>query len=113
MSKGCAHQEAGLCEWCNAVREVAVSAVDVLLTRDTEVHFKDVFVPDANLLASMVDAAILVVGAAQAPHDVIRRGVESIGRDKILGVVLNRVDQIGSLGVDKYRSYYEDYTTPR
>jgi protein-tyrosine kinase len=69
--------------------------------------------PDANLLASMVDAAILVVGAAQAPHDVIRRGVESIGRDKILGVVLNRVDQIGSLGVDKYRSYYEDYTTPR
>jgi hypothetical protein len=44
---------------------------------------------------------------------VIRRGVESIGRDKILGVVLNRVDQIGSLGVDKYRSYYEDYTTPR
>ena len=41
--------------------------------------------PDANLLAAMVDVAVLVVGATRTPHDLVQRAVESIGRDKIMG----------------------------
>jgi capsular exopolysaccharide synthesis family protein len=52
-----------------------------------------VLLPDANLLAAMVDAAILVIGAGKTPHKLISRAVDALGRNKILGVVLNRVDR--------------------
>jgi protein-tyrosine kinase len=52
-----------------------------------------VLLPDANLLAAMVDAAILVIGAGKTPYKLITRAVDALGRNKILGVVLNRVDR--------------------
>jgi capsular exopolysaccharide synthesis family protein len=60
---------------------------------------------DANLLASMVDAAVLVVQAGKTPTAAVRRVVEAIGRDRIAGVVLNRVsaEQV----VTEYAGYYE------
>jgi len=51
-----------------------------------------VLLPDANLLAAMVDAAILVIGAGKTPHKLIMRAIDALGRNRILGVVLNRVD---------------------
>ncbi len=51
-----------------------------------------VLLPDANLLAAMVDAAVLVIGAGKTPHKLISRAVDALGRNRILGVVLNRVD---------------------
>jgi capsular exopolysaccharide synthesis family protein len=48
--------------------------------------------PDAHLLAAMVDSAILVVQAGRTPHKDIQRAIETVGRDRILGVVLNRVE---------------------
>jgi Mrp family chromosome partitioning ATPase len=48
--------------------------------------------PDANLLASMVDAALLVIGATKAPLAAIQQAILAIGRERILGVVLNRVE---------------------
>jgi protein-tyrosine kinase len=51
-----------------------------------------VLLPDANLLAAMVDAAILVIGAGKTPYKLITRAIDALGRNKILGVVLNRVD---------------------
>jgi protein-tyrosine kinase len=65
--------------------------------------------PDANLLAAMVDVAVLVVGASRTPYDLVQRAAESIGRDKIMGVVLNRVDNTGFVGDAHYHSYYGDY----
>src|SRR5204863_7254975 len=47
--------------------------------------------PDANLLAAFVDAAILVIGAGLTPLSAIQKAVEAIGRDRVLGVVLNRI----------------------
>jgi capsular exopolysaccharide synthesis family protein len=44
---------------------------------------------DANLLAAMADAALLVVRAGRTPFKLVEKTVETIGRDKILGVVLN------------------------
>ena len=46
-----------------------------------------VLLPDANLLAAMVDAAILVIGApARRRTSSITRAVDALGRNRILGV---------------------------
>src|SRR2546427_597266 len=40
----------------------------------------------------LIDAAILVIGAGKTPHKLIMRAIDALGRNRILGVVLNRVD---------------------
>jgi Mrp family chromosome partitioning ATPase len=45
--------------------------------------------PDANLLSAMVDGAVLVVRAETTPWDLAQRAVAAIGRERLLGVVLN------------------------
>jgi capsular exopolysaccharide synthesis family protein len=57
--------------------------------------------PDANLLAGHVDAAVLVVRAGVTPLPMIRRAIDAVGRERILGVALNRVDR-NAMG----RAYY-------
>lgn len=66
------------------------------------------FLPDANLLASMVDGAVLVIKAASTSYDFTRRAVEAVGRSRIIGVVLNRAAK----SAGGYRYYY-DYTQPQ
>jgi capsular exopolysaccharide synthesis family protein len=48
-----------------------------------------VLLPDAHLLASIADAAVLVVRAESTPHAMVKRAMEAIGRSRVLGVVLN------------------------
>jgi capsular exopolysaccharide synthesis family protein len=48
--------------------------------------------PDASLLAAMVDVAVLVIAAGRTPLAMVQKAVDTIGRDKITGVVLNRVE---------------------
>lgn len=60
---------------------------------------------DAKLLASMVDAAILVIDAGVTPYVTIQHAVEGIGREKLIGVVLNRVER-ASLKDGAYYAYY-------
>ena len=48
--------------------------------------------PDAHLMASMVDGAVLVVRARSTPHELVRRASDAIGRSRIVGVVLNRAE---------------------
>ena len=48
---------------------------------------------DGHLLARMADAVILVVRAAHTQHPDIQRTIESLGRDRIAGIVLNQVEQ--------------------
>ena len=50
-------------------------------------------VPDAHLLGSAVDLAVLVVGAGTAPEAAVRKAAAALGRERIAGVVLNRVDR--------------------
>lgn len=47
---------------------------------------------DANLLSAMVDGSVLVVAAGRTPYGIAQKAVEALGRDRLLGVVLNRVD---------------------
>jgi capsular exopolysaccharide synthesis family protein len=64
-----------------------------------------VLLPDANLLAAMVDGAILVIGAGKTPYKLITRAIEALGRSRILGVVLNRVDRSNLMGGYGYGYY--------
>lgn len=51
--------------------------------------------PDANLLAAMIDTALLVVSAQSTPYPMVQRAAQAIGPSRILGVVLNRAAQAG------------------
>jgi Mrp family chromosome partitioning ATPase len=59
---------------------------------------------DTNLLAEEVDRALLVVRAGQTQYPVITKAIDAIGRDRLLGVVLNGVAVDGSNG------YYYRYS---
>jgi protein-tyrosine kinase len=48
---------------------------------------------DAHLLARLVDTVVMVVKAGSTQHSAMVRAIEAIGRDRILGVVLNCVDE--------------------
>jgi protein-tyrosine kinase len=61
---------------------------------------------DANLLAAMVDAALFVVAAGRAPYAIVRKAIDALGRDRILGVVLNRADSKLVSQNDYYYRYY-------
>jgi protein-tyrosine kinase len=66
--------------------------------------------PDANLMASMVDGAVMVVRAGSTPHELVRRAADAVGRSRILGVVLNRAELTGQH--DQYQYYGYDYKVP-
>jgi protein-tyrosine kinase len=48
--------------------------------------------PDSELVASMVDGVLFVVGANETDYRLAARAADAIGRQRILGVVLNKVD---------------------
>ena len=59
---------------------------------------------DANLLGEMIDHALLVVRAATTPYPLVKRAIDAIGPDRVLGVVLNRAKR--SNIVKGYEYYY-------
>jgi capsular exopolysaccharide synthesis family protein len=62
--------------------------------------------PDAQLLARLVGAVILVVGAGSTPAEAVERAVEELGgSESIFGVVLNRVDERQISGARYYGQY--------
>jgi len=71
---------------------------------------------DARLMSSMVDAVIFVVAAGQTPYRLVHRAVESLGRDRIFGVVLNKVavqDLWRDYGAYSYSYYGYGATAPK
>lgn len=52
-----------------------------------------VLLPDTNLLAAMVDVAVLVIQAGSTAYDLIDRAVLALGRERVVGVVLNGVEE--------------------
>jgi protein-tyrosine kinase len=61
---------------------------------------------DAHLLVSLVDTVLLVVRAGVTPLEAIRTAMVAVGRDRILGVVLNAAE-VGQ------RHAYQYYSQPR
>ena len=52
----------------------------------------------------MVDGAVFVIRAERTPYALVHRAVTALGRERILGVVLNRARQRG--GASGYYDYY-------
>jgi capsular exopolysaccharide synthesis family protein len=65
-----------------------------------------VLLPDAHILASMVDTALLVVRAGRTSAKAVQQAVTLIGRDRILGVILNGVEERQVPGHDGGQKYY-------
>ena len=59
---------------------------------------------DAKLLADMADGAIVVVQAERSPYPDALRAIETLGRERVLGVVLNRLRDVAR----RYH-YYSGY----
>src|SRR5688572_9533906 len=49
---------------------------------------------DARLLAEMADAAIFVIRAGRTKHAAVKKAIDTLGRERLLGVVLNGVDRL-------------------
>ena len=56
---------------------------------------------DARLLSKMVDGTLFVIRAGKTQHPDVLKSVDMVGRDHILGVVLNDV-----LGDPAHKYYY-------
>jgi protein-tyrosine kinase len=61
---------------------------------------------EPTLLSKMVDGIVLVVMGSQTPKESVRRAVKSIDREKIIGVVFNKIDLKLS---NYYSKYYHRY----
>lgn len=61
--------------------------------------------PDAHVLSSMVDGVVLVIEAAGTQFDDVTKAVETLGRERLLGVVLNRATD-GLARIGQYAHYY-------
>lgn len=62
--------------------------------------------PDANLLAANVDGVLLVVRSRKAPFALVKRTVDAVGHDRILGVIMNAVDYKNDRNAGGYYEYY-------
>jgi capsular exopolysaccharide synthesis family protein len=67
--------------------------------------------PDAHLLSAMVEGTVFVIGAGISQSPVVQQSIETIGADKILGIVLNRVDP-NTTNENAYYEYYYDQQVP-
>ena len=61
---------------------------------------------DANLLAGMVDAVVMVVAAGKVSYRILQKSVEALGRERIIGVVLNRAADAPFGRAYQYEGYY-------
>jgi Mrp family chromosome partitioning ATPase len=62
--------------------------------------------PDASLVARLVDGVLLVVGAGQTDYRLVQRAVAELGADRIIGTILNRAEQETITGNEYYAHYY-------
>ncbi len=66
--------------------------------------------PDANLLAAMIDGALLVICASTTPYPLVQRAVAAIGPQRVLGIILNRAERAS---MSQEYGYYGYYTRPQ
>jgi protein-tyrosine kinase len=64
---------------------------------------------DAGLLARLTRAVIVVIRAGSTPYALVEKVVAELGRDHIIGAVMNRVDDDAT----QWSEYYSTYDGPR
>lgn len=66
---------------------------------------------DAKILAAVADAAVLVVEAGRTRCELARRAIDAVGRERVIGVVLNQLTEAHHLpayGYAEYNGYPSD-----
>jgi Mrp family chromosome partitioning ATPase len=63
--------------------------------------------PDAQLVALVSDAVLLVIAAKTTPYRFVERAIAELGSDRIIGTVLNRVNGSAFEGKGYYGRYYD------
>ena len=66
------------------------------------------FMPDAGLLAGMTRAILFVISAGSTPYQLVQRATAELGRDCIVGTVLNRIEEENIPATGYYRQYYAE-----
>lgn len=64
---------------------------------------------DANILTRLVDGVLLVIRSGVTPYELIQRAVQALGRDRLLGVVINQITEEHQGRHYAYGSYYGYY----
>jgi capsular exopolysaccharide synthesis family protein len=62
--------------------------------------------PDAQLIARLTQGVVFVIGAGSTPFPVIERAIAELGRECIIGTVLNGVDERAIPSASHYSHYY-------
>ena len=70
-----------------------------------------ILLPDTELIAPLVDACLVVIQAGRTPYKKVKKLVETIGRERILGVILNRAEARDVPGSEYGDYYYSSYTS--
>jgi capsular exopolysaccharide synthesis family protein len=60
---------------------------------------------DAKILAAAADVAVLVVEAGRTPCESARKAIDAVGRERVMGVVLNRLTDPRDLPAYAYDGY--------
>lgn len=82
------------------LEEVASSFDCVLLDAPPVAHM-----PDAGLLARLIRAVIVVIGASSTPYALVEKVVNELGREHIIGTVLNRIEENATGWSAQYAGY--------
>jgi protein-tyrosine kinase len=61
---------------------------------------------ETNAITQYVDAVILVVQASKTPQAAVQDVIELVGREKLIGVVLNQADESNRRYYGYGKSYY-------
>ena len=64
--------------------------------------------PDAGVLAPLVDRVILVIKAGKTPYTMVQRAADVVGREKVIGTVLN-CTELRQLVPGAYAKAYKAY----
>ena len=61
--------------------------------------------PDASLLVRLTNAVLFVIAAGSTPYELVNRSIEELGREYLVGTVLNRVEE-HTIATRYYGNYY-------
>jgi protein-tyrosine kinase len=68
---------------------------------------------DAGVIDTSVDGFLMVVAAGHTEAEAVRQAIDTIGEERLLGMVLNRVVARGLPSQDPYAVYYSSAQNPR
>lgn len=87
------------------LKEVAIRYEDRFVIMDTAPAS---LASETTAIAKYVDGVIIVVRAGKTPRRAVSEVVDMIGREKVLGIVLNDSDQFASRYYGYGKSYYQE-----